>query len=181
VAVAQLVELWLVVPVVAGSSPVRHLSLALQAGFSRFSHGRPEVWCNINIFRPEASCGTEPEPPTHSATLYPGGRVEICSVEKLEIQEQGPPPGCFQNWPLPEEKIPTLHYGETTASDGIGCTSASDGITCIKESGAGWARTSGSTRKKRWRWKHEHAFVKVCIGCCVHPGHRAGPCDSFRR
>jgi hypothetical protein len=97
-----------------------------------FSPGR-KVWCQISLFDRTASCGSYPEPPTHSATLEPNGRVEICSVEKLEYPEgagHGPPAGCFQNWP--PDPLPILRPGETTTVAGTRCTSASDGITCIR-------------------------------------------------
>ncbi len=102
-----------------------------------FSPGR-KVWCQISTFDTQASCGTYPEPPTHSAVIMKTGKVAICSVEKLEYPGgagHGPPAGCFQNWP--PEALPILHIGEANSVGAFSCSSEADGITCVKVSGAG--------------------------------------------
>jgi hypothetical protein len=112
-----------------GSGGPRHLS-------DFFSPDR-KVWCGIDNLIGQASCGTYPKPPTHSATVDKTGHVEICSVEKVEYPEgsHGPPLGCYQNWPA--ERLPVLRFGEETVAAGFRCRSEPDGITCIKTSGAG--------------------------------------------
>jgi hypothetical protein len=101
------------------------------------SPGR-KVWCQFEGYEPQVSCGTEPKPPTHSATLHSSGRVEICSVSQLEIPPGGHIPlGCYQNWPLRGDHLPVLHFGEWTGFAHFRCKSVMAGITCIKVSGAG--------------------------------------------
>jgi hypothetical protein len=94
------------------------------------------VWCQIDQIN-GASCGTDPAPPTHSASLDENGKVEICSVEKLEYPggPGQPPLGCFQQWP--DEKLPVLHEGEVTVVAGIRCTAEPMHLTCVKTSGHG--------------------------------------------
>ncbi len=102
-----------------------------------FSPGR-KIWCQISTIEAQASCGTYPEPPTHSAVVTKTGKVEICSVEKLEYPGgagHGPPAGCYQNWP--PERLPILHIGEATSVASFRCSSEADGITCVKVSGPG--------------------------------------------
>jgi hypothetical protein len=96
------------------------------------------VWCQISRVT-GASCGTDPAPPTHSASLDENGNVEICTVEKLEYPggPGQPPLGCFQNWPLPSDHIPVLREGEATTVAGITCTSEPMHVTCVKTSGRG--------------------------------------------
>ncbi|MGH2938622.1 MAG: hypothetical protein ACRDPE_10940 [Solirubrobacterales bacterium] len=100
-----------------------------------FAPGR-KVWCQISRIN-GASCGTDPSPPTHAAFLDENGKVEICSVEKLEYPggPGQPPLGCYQQWP--DEKLPILREGEITTVAGIRCTSEPMGITCVKTSGQG--------------------------------------------
>jgi len=102
-----------------------------------FSPGR-QVWCQISTLLAQASCGTSPEPPTHSALMTKTGKVEICAVERLEYPGgagHGPPAGCYQNWPT--ERLPILRIGEATGVGGFRCSSAADGITCVKVAGQG--------------------------------------------
>lgn len=98
-----------------------------------------KVWCMFEDFSPaEVSCGTEPKPPTRSASVDAHGRVSICSVLQFEILPgDHVPVGCYQNWPLPADHVPVLHDGERSVSDAFRCTSAANGITCIKVSGEG--------------------------------------------
>jgi hypothetical protein len=95
-----------------------------------------KVWCTVDSFA--AACGTEPEPPTHSAWLEPNGKVSLCSVLRTEYPEGSKVPlTCFQNWPLPSDHVPVLKIGETTQDSGFRCTSSADGITCTDAAGAG--------------------------------------------
>jgi hypothetical protein len=97
-----------------------------------------KVWCLFSDSVSGISCGTEPSPPTHSATMNDRGRVEICSVLQTEfVPGARVPKGCFQNWPLPADHVPTLGYGEQTTFDAFRCDSEPDGITCTKASGQG--------------------------------------------
>jgi hypothetical protein len=95
-----------------------------------------KVWCQINSFA--TACGTEPEPPTHSAWLEPNGKVSFCSVLRTEYPEGSHVPlTCFQNWPLPSDHVPVLQIGKTTQGSGFRCTSSAEGITCTDVAGAG--------------------------------------------
>lgn len=110
-----------------GKAGVKHLT--------EFISPDKKVWCLIHQ---EAMCGTYPTPPTHSAFLDASGRVDLCSVEKLEYPNgNGPPLGCFQNWFSKSEPPPTLAVGDRTTLGGFQCTSGADGITCTKSAGAG--------------------------------------------
>ena len=102
----------------------------------RFLSPDRKVWCGFDLN--QITCGTRPEPPTYSATLHASGRVEICSVPRLEYPagSQGPPLGCFQQWPPTYEHVPVLAYGKRTTFGGFGCAAATDGVTCTKLSGA---------------------------------------------
>jgi hypothetical protein len=95
-----------------------------------------EVWCQIDSFA--TACGTEPEPPTHSAWLKSNGKVSLCSVLRTEHPEGSKVPmTCFQNWPLPSDHLPVLEIGKTTQDSGFRCTSSAEGITCTDVAGAG--------------------------------------------
>lgn len=97
-----------------------------------------KVWCLFLNSAPGIICGTEPSLPTHSASLNLRGHVDICSVSQTE-QAPGSkvPNGCFQNWPSPEDHVPTLRYGEQATFDVFRCDSEPDGITCAKAFGQG--------------------------------------------
>jgi hypothetical protein len=95
-----------------------------------------KVWCQIYSFATE--CGTEPEPPTHSAELKPNGKVSLCSVSQTEYPEGSKVPlTCFQNWPPPSDHIPVLKVGKITQNSSFRCTSSADGITCTDVAGVG--------------------------------------------
>lgn len=95
-----------------------------------------KVWCTLDSFA--AACGTEPEPPTHSAWLTPKGKVSLCSVLQTEYPEGSKVPlTCFQNWPIPSDHVPALEIGKTTQDSGFRCTSSAEGITCTDVAGAG--------------------------------------------
>lgn len=103
---------------------------------TNFMSPNRKVWCQIASFG--AECGTEPEPPTHSAQLKPNGKVSLCSVLQTEYPEGSKVPlTCFQNWPLPSDHVPVLGIGKTTQDSGFRCTSSSEGITCTDVAGAG--------------------------------------------
>jgi hypothetical protein len=117
-----------------GTPGVRHLI--------QFLSPDRKVWCGFDDILGKVSCGTEPTPPTRSASIDRQGRVSICEVLQLEYPPGAKVPlGCYQNWPLPREHFPVLHYGERTAFGHFDCTSATNGITCEKISGA--SRGSG--------------------------------------
>lgn len=95
-----------------------------------------KVWCQIYSFA--AVCGTEPEPPTHSAELKPDGKVSLCSVLRTEYPEGSKVPlTCFQNWPRPGDHVPVLKIGTVTRDSGFRCTSTAGGIVCTDVAGAG--------------------------------------------
>jgi hypothetical protein len=120
-------------------TPVGVGSEAPKAGPTSFLSADHEVFCGFDSIIHQVSCGTRPEPPTYSGTLHANGRVEICSVPKLEYApgSVGPPLGCYQQWEPDFEHFPTLGLGESTSFNAFRCTSAQDGITCVKASGAG--------------------------------------------
>lgn len=97
-----------------------------------------QVWCSFATYAGEVSCGTKPEPPTHSATLHANGSVDLCSVGEVEYPPGSHVPlGCYQNWPLPSDHLPVLGYGRESSLGGFRCSSAPDGVTCIRAGGAG--------------------------------------------
>jgi hypothetical protein len=120
-------------------TPVGVGAEAPEPGPTAFLSADHEVFCGFDSIIHQVSCGTRPEPPTYSGTLHASGKVEICSVPKLEYTpgSVGPPLGCYQQWEPDFEHFPTLGLGESTSFGGFRCTSAEDGITCVKASGAG--------------------------------------------
>jgi hypothetical protein len=97
-----------------------------------------KVWCIFSSTLGVIDCGTEPEPPTRSASIDRRGKVNLCEVLRREYPPGSHIPlGCFMNWPSPGDPVPVLHYGEENAVGHFHCTSATNGITCMKVSGAG--------------------------------------------
>jgi hypothetical protein len=107
---------------------VRHLS--------EFFSPHREVWCKFSDAFAELFCGTEPEPPTRSASIDERGHVSLCEVLQNEYPPGSPVPlRCLSNWP--SNPLPVLHYGQENAIGPFRCTSATNGITCLKASNAG--------------------------------------------
>jgi hypothetical protein len=98
-----------------------------------------KVWCAAGTYpgSREVSCGTEPEPPTHSAEVDMHGLVSLCSALRTEYPPGSKVPnGCFQNWPLPGDHVPVLRYGQRTRLAGFLCSSDTSGISCTLWTGA---------------------------------------------
>ena len=121
---------------------LRSRALAL----SSFLSPDHKVWCGIDSQQTFCVTGggpASPSGPQTGATLYPNGRVTLCSVPSPSISQ-----ACTQNW---DPGAPVLKVGQETAVDGVLCRSQASGITCTllagKSAGKGFAISASNMRR----------------------------------
>lgn len=120
------------------------------AGGVEFLAPGQRIWCgmdaSLSFCAGYAKGQSLATPPTMGATVYPSGKVVLCSVSEGAATAGN---GCAQNW---DAAAPVLTIGQAVRSGNVLCRSEPSGILCTIASGSHKGKgflISGSTVSQR--------------------------------